>query len=134
METIEFFSLLSNKLYHEIYRNIYISYITIDNFKNDIINTAREHIENNNNPSKNSLDLSIAYVLEEIAINLRIRVVENVYDEYYMGKLPKPLIDLYSGKYGIDIFKVCNKKNKDVTFNFYHSPFYNPSNYWVEIK
>lgn len=122
---------ISDDKYHTIYRNILISYLALDKFRHDIIETAKRHrsrlVEQY---SKYDLELSIAYIIEEIAINLRLRVIEGISAEYYIGDQLSPLVNLYANSYDIDIFTLCGIDNNGINFEFYHFPKESAS--WVQ--
>lgn len=115
---------ISDSEFHKIYRNVVVSYLTIKDFSEDIKLTAVAHcLKVSKNYSELDLNLSIEYILEEIAANLRIRVLGKITTEYYLGELPLPLINLYQNKYEVDVFTLCGKEiNHHAKFEFYHSP------------
>jgi len=108
-----------------ILRNINILYDINSSFRHDVLNQA--YIELNKRKSyadfEMSSRLSVHYLLEEIAVNVRIRVIEGIENEYYMGDQLMILPKLYAGLYGIKIFDLAGVANEGKSFNFF---------YWAE--
>lgn len=125
---------VSDNVFHNIYRNVFIAYLAIDDFRNDIVKTAKKHrAKFSQSNTDYSLDLSIAYIIEEIALNLRMRVVDIIQDEYYLGELPIPLTNLYKGNYEVDVFTLSGIEKTNSKFSFYHSPDTAKFVSWVKI-
>lgn len=126
---------ISDNLFHNIYRNVIIAHMALDDLRFDIKITAEEHRKKYPNSSSDyDINLSIAYIIEEIAINLRLRVVERIETEYYLGKLPEPLLNLYKNKYKVDVFTLCNIEKFDMNFEFYHSPDTETFDGWISVS
>jgi Zn-finger domain-containing protein len=125
---------VSDNVFHDIYRNTFISYLAIEYFRNDVIETAKKHREHiNERYTKYDLELSVAYVIEEIAINIRLRVIDNIDAEYYLGELPKPLLKLYKNKYQVNVLTIAGKQKSDIEFKFFHSPNKLEKHHWIEV-
>jgi hypothetical protein len=78
--------------------------------------------------------LSIAHTLEEIALNIRIRVHEGVSDEFYPGDYPLPLLKLYQGAYDASVFELAEITPKGVPFAFYSLGRGNGAPTWVRVS
>lgn len=107
---------------------------TIPRFREDVTAAAREHfVRTQEHYSEIQLRLSKFYIIEEIAINLRIRVRESICDEYYAFRNLKPLMDIYSGKYGINVFALSGTSERKISFSFFE--FSNkPTGFWSKLK
>jgi hypothetical protein len=128
--------LISDNVFHDIYRNIFVSYLSLGNFRNDVIHAAKKHRKRISKQfSEYDLELSIAYIIEEIAVNLRLRVVEKIEAEYYIGSLLEPLVNLYFGKYDIDVFTLAGVSKYEMEFKFYYVEEYDSKNLiWRSVK
>ncbi len=107
--------------YFEIYRNIQILFNTHEQFRTDVINSANKYLSNKNiQNSKLDSDLSVLYILEEIAINIKLRVASRIYSEYYSESYHPPLINLYKNKYECSISDIVGEKINSLNFKFYN--------------
>ncbi|MBS1643212.1 MAG: hypothetical protein JSR11_12120 [Bacteroidetes bacterium] len=126
---------ISDNIFHNIYRNVIIAYLAIDDFRNDIVKTAKKHRSKfSQSVTDFALDLSISYIIEEIALNLRMRVIEKIKSEYYLGDLPSPLTNLYLGRYEIDVFTLAGVEFSSFKFDFFHSPNTNKFTRWTRVS
>lgn len=111
---------VTDEVFYPIYRNVVIAFNTIDPFRHDVQEAAKAHsLKRAALPSAQEVRLSEAYILEEIAVNLRIRVVEDVEAEFYMGEYLGVLQDLYQGKYGIDVRMLSGIRDARPDFHFF---------------
>jgi hypothetical protein len=112
---------LYDKHFFDIYRNIVIMYSTSNQFRNDVVISVNEHFYGKNTApiQHKRLKLSTAYILEEIALNIRARTFLKIESEYYLGSLPKPLLGLYNNYYGISIYDLTNAEKININFSFY---------------
>ncbi len=86
--------------YANVFRNINILYSVDEHFKNDIRSAANVYLCKRKNLGKTiALSLSEQYILEEIALNIRIRVKEMIEEEYYLGKYHFPMLKVYKNCY-----------------------------------
>jgi len=113
---------LTDSFFFTIYRNLLTAFHTVKAFRQDVERTARKYCSRNTISVSPEIKrgLSEAYILEEIAINVRIRVLEKVSSEFYLGDYLPPVLGLYEGKYGIDVFTLAGVSNNDVQFDFFH--------------
>jgi hypothetical protein len=110
---------VTDEVFYPIYRNVIIAFNTIDPFRHDVQEAAKAHaLKTTALPFAQGVRLSEAYILEEIAVNLRIRVVEDVEAEFYMGEYLRVLQDLYQGKYGIDVRVLSGIRDARPDFHF----------------
>lgn len=120
--TVLGFNNISDSRFANIFRNVLILYHTVKIFRDDIANEAVLYLTrtgNNVSPSQTDINLSIAYMLEEIAASLRLRVCEKIPDEYYLGSHLRTVVKLYSSAYGVDVFSLANVEPFPVQWRFY---------------
>lgn len=106
----------TDSLYMHIYRKLVIAYTTIDCFKNDVDSLAQEHAIQNQSLKKHRFEeLSILYILDEMAMCLRITEFTDFIHEYYPVPQLKVLEYLYNDKYkdyGLSIGNLLNTTRK----------------------
>lgn len=103
-----------------IFRNVLIAFHTIQDFRMDVERAALEYWERKDwDVSEIKLRLSESYILEEIALSIRLRVIEKIEDEYYTGKYLVPLLKIYNSSYGIDVFSLADVEKFDIQFRFF---------------
>lgn len=110
---------LFDKYFFRIYKLLIINFHTDNNFKSDIEIAAVNQIKKHKKEfDERELKLNTLYILEEIALNLRVRLWNQLDLEYYIGEFHSPLIELYFGKYNLSISDICNKST-NTNFRFY---------------
>lgn len=109
-----------NKTYN-ILRNILLAYYSVDDFKNDIKHYASEfaHKKNTNYNFDKAMSLARGYLLEEFALSIRLKVINEIVDEFYLGEQAFPLTNLYSGKYNFSVYDIAEVSDKKLWFKFY---------------
>jgi hypothetical protein len=92
---------LTDSKHHDLLRNLYILYNLDDSFKSDVDLTVSEAIDRRHyhRSHDTAKSLSLMYVLEEVALNLRLRHRFQVYDEFYLGPPLVVLVELLSGRH-----------------------------------
>jgi hypothetical protein len=80
-------------------RSVWLLYKFDRDFSADINATAKEFCARHQTQSSLLYDMSLAYLVEEIAINIRLRVMRGIFDEFYMGATLGILPRLYDGHY-----------------------------------
>jgi len=110
-----------DKEFWGVYRRVLLAFHTLDPLHRDIEQTAREHREKRQSLGKPEMEqrLSEAYVLEEIALNIRVRVLESVESEFYLGEYLPPLLTLYRGSYDVDVFTMAGLSTREAQFRFF---------------
>lgn len=88
----------------QIYRNVTIAYAGNDCFREAVLSQANSYIDSRYNDSERDtvIRFSVGYLLEEIAISLKIHVSLGIPNEYYLGPPAKVVLDLYKGRYGLE--------------------------------
>ena len=117
--TIKYWGDLINFDYTLIFRNLYISYLTIDDFSKDIKKNALNHISSNNllKNIPNSYYLNVAYILDEISMSLRVTELDKYHYEYYPCNELEILKKLYNDefkKYGLCVETLVGHKPKRI--------------------
>lgn len=104
----------------EILRNIDILFGVDRKFRLDVQESANdfalrhpEHLR-----SVASL-LSTRYILEELALSIRMRVQRRYTDEYYIGSTLLPALRLYSGKYVATPWELAGLQPTKADFRFF---------------
>lgn len=54
------------------------------------------------------IQLSISYILEEIAVSITLHVLHGIESEYYIGSLLSVVKKMYLGHYGITVYDICD--------------------------
>jgi hypothetical protein len=103
-----------------IFRNVMLAYYSLSEFRDDIDHTAETHARNHNEryPLTQRELLSRGYLLEEIAISLRVHVAGHVSDEYYIGRQSVPILKLYAGKYKVSASELAQNPRRPTADKF----------------
>ncbi|HXO29558.1 MAG TPA: hypothetical protein VOA80_19565 [Thermoanaerobaculia bacterium] len=111
---------LTDRAFFRIYRRLAILRYVDPNFGAAISKAADLYCRYQHLASNAARELSAAYLLEEAALNLRLRVVDKIEAEFYMGgRLPKPLVNLYRGKYMASVFELTDTPPSPIDFLFF---------------
>jgi hypothetical protein len=106
----------------DIYRGVLILYEVDNAFRRDVNELARGFSLTRRflAPIDVVRRLSVRYLLEEIAINIRFRVCERILDEYYPGPTMKVLPRLYWGQYIKSAFQLAGlHQDNGADFRFF---------------
>jgi hypothetical protein len=84
-----------------ILKKVYLLYSLDDKFRSTITNEARMTVARRSGCLNYdiALEMSRVYLLEEIALNIRVRAKLYLMDEYYLGPQQAILPQLFSGKF-----------------------------------
>jgi hypothetical protein len=114
---------IADHYYFSIYRNVLLLFYTCNEFNQDIKKDAENFLVNkidiNIDDYARRINLSVSYILEEIAASIRLHVNENIFNEHYLGTDLPTIINLYNGRYGIDVFSLAGKQTKKAEWTFY---------------
>ena len=90
-----------DRICYRIFRNVMLAFYAVPAFADDVTATATKHANSRDDLYGHDLKvrLSIGYILEEIALSLRIHLVDGVGAEFYMGSHSVPVLKLYAGQY-----------------------------------
>jgi hypothetical protein len=104
-----------------IWRNVLLLAACDLEFRQDVRETARLHAEKAKTETAESrrIDLSVLYVLEEIALSIRLRVLDQIQDEYYLGFIPPPMLKVYMNEYQANVFQLADVDEYELKFNFF---------------
>lgn len=90
---------ISDLAFTRILRNVHLLFACDEAFRDDVQEWAQSYVEALNIPTGFAIDLrtrlSVGFVLEEIACNVRLRVCLQIDDELYPGEFPVALPNLY---------------------------------------
>jgi hypothetical protein len=105
-----------------IYQRLLVLRCMSDELRKDIGHSALEHTRRQKQLkfSKESKRLSEAYILEELVLNIRVRVFERIDSEFYLGEYPKPLLQLYASRYGLGVGALAGRNTNDMEFRFFN--------------
>lgn len=124
---------ICDKNFYRIFKLLQIVYHTDELFKIDIQEAALNHLKKNNTEiSEIELSLNILYILEEIGLNIRLRLWNKLELEFYIGEFHLPLIKLYHGCYSLKLKDVCNKNDK-LNYTFYSGNVIDKRVRWKEV-
>jgi hypothetical protein len=124
---------VADPAYCAIFRNLIVAFNTIVDFRQDVRDCASAHVfKHQTAPTESSLRLSEAYVIEDIALSLRIHVLDRVEAEFYIADYLKPLLRLYDGTYGISVTTIAGSRERPPTYRFY-SLSHSGSADWREV-
>lgn len=78
--------------------------------------------------------LSARYIIEELALSIRMRVQRRYFDEYYIGETLRPARNVYRGCYMASPWELAGLKEGSYTFRFFElSSATDGSNYWSQV-
>lgn len=120
--------------FFRVYRGLRLLFSTDANFKRDVLDSARNHAlsHTQSNSVETRISLSVDYIIEEIATNVRIRLGNRFQMEFYPGDYQAPLIRLYDGRYEATHFELMGLP---VSSEIYHFFSYDDSlRAWKEIS
>jgi hypothetical protein len=82
-------------------RSVWLLYRLDHSFRDDVNRVADDFAERSSLTKQDKImhQMSVGYLLEEVAVNVRLRVVRGIEDEYYMGPWIGVLPKLYAGHY-----------------------------------
>ena len=112
---------LSDRKCFGLYRNILLLFNIDEKFRYDILKEARNFAARfkPDYPLKEKIRLSTAYLLEEIALSIRLHVLDGIQDEYYLGELSGVIYKLYSGSYSLNVFEISDSSEQRLELDFY---------------
>ena len=111
---------VTDAAFFRAYRNVVIAFNTVPEFRNDVQECALAHVAKQpRHDPEQARRLAEAYILEEIAINLRVRVLDGVDAEFYYGKFLDPLVRLYQGRYDIDVALLAGTESRARSYRFF---------------
>lgn len=116
-----------------IFRNVMLLYYAHAEFRDDIDRLAEDHAQARN--EKYALEkrilLSKGYILEEIAISIRIHVCDGVADEYYVSGQAEPILRLYASEYGVTVADLAQRDPR-TSSRFFRYDESNSVSHWTE--
>ena len=110
-----------DSLYAHTFRNINILRSVDSEFRKDVTEAAKLFLGNAPQVTKGvAIDLSEQYILEEIALNIRLRVKEELEEEYYLGTYHLPMLKVYANCYSASVFDLLGGEvQHSMKFQFY---------------
>jgi hypothetical protein len=104
-----------------VYQRIVTLHCWSRKMREDIGRSAAQHVTKQGQVRASTVSrrLSEAYILEELALSIRVRVFDRIGSEFYLGEYPRPLLRLYDASYGIDVNALAGRKTDGVEFDFF---------------
>jgi hypothetical protein len=104
-----------------IFRNVMLAYYAVPAFRRDVEAAAGAHADVRQDiyPINQRRALSQGYILEEIAVSVRLHVVGGIHEEYYIGAQAPVVLGVYDGRYGFDAATLAERPEKAGTDRFY---------------
>jgi len=119
---------------YQVFRNVLVTYAAIDLFRAGIDAAAVAYLGGKGGGASDERDirLSKAYILEEVAASITLHVVCDIQNEYYLGTHLALILELYAGRYGIDVFSLANVSPRSETWNFFSYDV--PGGAWLQER
>ena len=94
-----------------IFRNVMVAYYATPALQKDVISAAMSFASNRQDiyPFELRKSLSMGYLLEELALSIRVKVLGKIWDEYYDGQHSQVMMKLYAGAYPVSVFDLAFK-------------------------
>lgn len=110
-----------DSLYAHTFRNVNILRSVDSHFRQDVTEAAKLFLTNSSRVANGvSLNLSEQYILEEIALNIRLRVKEGLEEEYYLGNYHVPMLKVYANSYSASVQDLLGGEVQHrMAFSFY---------------
>lgn len=113
--SIRFWREMVDYRYTLLFRNLYISYLTIEPFNEIVKNRAMHHIQKHKELRllPNAYYLNVAYILDEIAMSIKVTEFDNFKYEYYPMDQMDVISKLYNNEFhsfGLTIQNLINQK------------------------
>jgi hypothetical protein len=104
-----------------IFRNVMLAYYSVASFQNDVNRSAHSYAQSRDTryPLEIREQLSRGYLLEEIALNVRLHVTGGLDHEYYMGQQSALFLNLYNDKYEFNAFDLAETLNDGRRIRFF---------------
>lgn len=106
----------------KIFRNVMLLFAADASFRDCVTSAARSHVYSMRGVDYDDrrVNLSALYILEEIALSIRLHVGENIPHEHYLGRLAEPVKRLYLGEFSTSVFALAGVAEvPDAQFNFF---------------
>lgn len=119
----------------QIQRSVRILYAVDGTFRNDVIESAKRFAGYNfdSKTIENRVSLSILYILEEIALNVKLRIQFGIEDEFYLGDTFEIFRNVYAGKYMKDHYELFGRKRSSKKVFRFHSWDTNEENWRLDV-
>jgi hypothetical protein len=117
-----------------IFRNVMLAYYSVHNFRAEVDKAAHEYAirRSERYALEEREGLSRGYLLEEIALSVRIHIFDGIDFEYYIGDQVVPMLNLYSGKYDFSPFDLAEMPPGDRKVRLYALDGGRGTDHWIE--
>ena len=126
---------LTDSRYSHIFRNVMLAFYALPVFRRDVVEAAESHatLRQDKYPLELRQNLSVGYLLEELALSVRVRVLEKIWDEYYDGCQASVIMKFYAGAYPVSVFDLAEEETDTFnTFRFFRATGINEDVEWRE--
>lgn len=130
---------ISDGQFAKIFRRVITAYHTLSAFQQDVHDAATHHVTHKMDRYPNAVgsfgsggiedypkerydlevSLSKAYILEAVALNMRLRLILDLESEYSVKGYLKPLVRLYSGGYAVKVHSLAGVPDVGKAFKFF---------------
>jgi tRNA-dependent cyclodipeptide synthase len=102
-------------------------------FRADIRGAALDYAARHQQFPETAALLSEKYIIEEIALSVRLRVISEIFDEYYIGTSLKPIVHIYQNKYLASPWELAGLEARpDMKFRFFDASA--TAGLWEEVR
>jgi hypothetical protein len=124
---------LADEQCFRIFRNVMLSYYALPAFRQDVNSAARAHAASRHSrfPIEAKFELSKGYILEEVALSVRLHACDSIHYEYYVGGQSQVILKLYDGRYGLSPFDLAELEPRDQEFCFFSLDSSSNAPLWV---
>lgn len=116
------FDSMSDMKFTSALRNVRIAYTTIDAFRDDVNSGVVLHCQAkilDEQAYRRCFELSVNYILEEIAASVWLHVHHRIDDHYYMGRHLDVIVRLFHNKYAISPQNLATQYGNKCPVTFY---------------
>lgn len=126
---------VADKKAFQIQRSVRILYAVDATFRSDVIDNAKKFAERglDSKTFESRVSLSILYILEEIALNVKLRVQYGIEDEFYLGDTFEIFRNVYAGKYMKNHDELFGRKSRSRKLFRFHSWDTSEENWRLEV-
>jgi hypothetical protein len=113
---------ISDGIAFAIQRRVNILALVDQRLREDILTAATSYASKKGFPEPTASAISERYIIEEMALSVRIKVVEGIYDEFYMGTQLQAVVKLYRNEYQASPWELAGiPERSSVKFRFFDS-------------
>lgn len=105
-----------------IHRRVTILATIDDGLRRDIRSAVAEYVSGRGLPEPMASELSEHYIIEELTLSVRLKVVDRIDDEFYVGSSLGPMLELFRNGYSASPWELAAiPEDPGVRFRFFDS-------------